>query len=320
MKEGNTLSKIEEAKDILVALGLPKQQQNEISALTLLSLCEIEETTPWSEASRRGKTITKDIMKFIADKYGKEYAPNTRETFRRQVLHQFIQAKISDYNPFIKNPATNSPKSHYAISEEALFVIKAYGTPEMDERVDRFIAKNGTLTRQYEGGRSHRQLRKKIGVLVDNKQIMLSPGKHNVVQKAVIEEFLPRFVRESDVLYLGDTDQKGLFLRRDALGKTGVEISEHDKLPDIIVHDTIRDCLFLFEVVTSHGPVTPKRIIELEELFSKSKKKRIYISAFPDLNTYRAFIREIAWETEVWIAEIPDHMLHYNGDHFLIPR
>ncbi|MFS2517149.1 MULTISPECIES: BsuBI/PstI family type II restriction endonuclease [Parabacteroides] len=29
---------------------------------------------------------------------------------------------------------------------------------------------------------------------------------------------------------------------------------------------------------------------------------------------------DIAWETEVWIAENPGHMIHFNGDRFIGPR
>ena len=28
----------------------------------------------------------------------------------------------------------------------------------------------------------------------------------------------------------------------------------------------------------------------------------------------------INWDTEVWIAELPEHMIHLNGDQFMGPR
>ena len=109
--------KIEEAQEILKALGLPIAQQNEMSALTLLALCNTKEVDSWAKASRQSLGVTKGIMSFVAENYGKPYAPNTRETFRRQVLHQFVQGRIADYNPDEPDLPVNSPRAHYAISE-----------------------------------------------------------------------------------------------------------------------------------------------------------------------------------------------------------
>jgi type II restriction enzyme len=120
------MGKIEEARIILQDLGMPKSQQNDISALTLLALCSIKYNSSWSDAYRSSQTVTKGIMNFIKKEYQKDYAPNTRETFRRQVLHQFVQGEIADYNPDDPNLPTNSPNAHYAITNQALEVVKNY--------------------------------------------------------------------------------------------------------------------------------------------------------------------------------------------------
>ena len=96
--------------------------------------------------------------------------------------------------------------------------------------------------------------------------------------------------------------------------------SEHDKLPDVELYDEKRQWLFLIEAVTSHGPMTPKRVVELGKMFARCKAGCIYVSAFPDFAEFRKHLKHIAWETEVWIAEIPDHLIHFNGDRFLGPR
>lgn len=93
------MRKIQEAQKILKSLGLPPAQQNEMSALTLLALCNLGKNDPWTNAQKKSTTVSKGIMNFVKDKYGRRYAANTRETFRRQVLHQFVQARIADYNP-----------------------------------------------------------------------------------------------------------------------------------------------------------------------------------------------------------------------------
>jgi len=142
----------------------------------------------------------------------------------------------------------------------------------------------------------------------------------NTVQKAVIENFGARFAPDSRLLYLGDTVQKNLRIDADRLTQLHVPITEHNKLPDVILFDEERNWLFLIEVVTSHGPMSPKRVFELEQILSDCPAGIVYVSAFPDMAQFRRHLRNIAWETEVWIAEISDHLIHYNGDRFLGPR
>lgn len=310
------MSKIEEAQEILKALGLPTAQQNEMSALTLLALCGITENDNWTEAFRQSLGVTKGIMNFVTDTYDRNYAPNTRETFRRQVLHQFVQGRIADYNPDEPDLPVNSPKAHYAVSDAALFVIQKYGTPEWESAVADFKKNVVILTEAYEKERSLTL----IPVTVEGEKFKLSAGKHNEVQAAVIEQFAPRFASGGKVLYLGDTANKDLFVDREELEKIGISITEHSKLPDIVIYDKPKEWLFLIEVVTSHGPVSPKRILELEDFLKESKVGKIYITAFPDKSEFRKHVADIAWETEVWIADNPDHMIHFNGDKFIGPR
>ncbi|MEK7829735.1 MAG: restriction endonuclease, partial [Acidobacteriota bacterium] len=148
------MPKIEEAQTILKSLGLPPAQQNEMSALTLLALCGLKPGDSWKQAQRCSATITKDIMAFVAREYGKQYAPNTRETFRRQVLHQFVQAGIADYNPDAPQLPTNSPRAHYAISEAAIAVVKTYGTRNWKAATNKFIAQQGSLLTVYQKNRA----------------------------------------------------------------------------------------------------------------------------------------------------------------------
>jgi hypothetical protein len=310
------MSKTEDAREILKALGLPTAQQNEMSALTLLALCGIKETDKWSDAYRQSLGVTKGIMSFVADAYGKSYAPNTRETFRRQVLHQFVLGRIADYNPDEPDLPVNSPNAHYAVSDIALSVIQKYGTVEWQSAVSDFKEQAVTLAKAYEKKRSMTL----IPVTVEGEKIKLSAGKHNEVQAAVIEQFAPRFASGAKILYLGDTANKDLYVDKDGLKKIGIPITEHSKLPDIVIYDEPKEWLFLVEVVTSHGPVSPKRILELEDFLKDSKVGKIYVTAFPDKSEFRKHIADIAWETEVWIADNPDHMIHFNGDKFIGPR
>lgn len=139
----------------------------------------------------------------------------------------------------------------------------------------------------------------------------------NQLQIAVIEQFGPRYAPGATVLYMGDAANKFVIFEQESLERLGVPITTHDKLPDIILYDEARNWLYLIEAVTSHGSVSHKRKFELEQLLQGSHVKRIYITAFLTFTQYNHHCLNIAWETTVWIAEVPEHMIHYNGDRFL---
>ncbi len=288
-----------------------------MSALTLLALCNIKETDNWTNAQKVSLGVSKGIMTFMQDYYQRDYAPNTRETVRRQVLHQFVQAGIADYNPDIPNLPVNSPRAHYAISVLALETIKTYGTTDWNKSANKFKKEIGELTKIYRKSRDIEKIPLKIS---KNKTLLLSPGKHNEVQAAIIEQFAPRFAKGSKLLYVGDTEKKDLFIDKAVLKKIGIPIDKHSKLPDVVLFDKDKNWLFLIEAVTSHGPISPKRIFELEELLKNCSAGKVYVTAFPDFTEFKKHSKEIAWETEVWIMDMPDHMIHFNGDKFVGPR
>jgi type II restriction enzyme len=311
------MSKLTEAQEILKTLGLPPAQCNEMAALTFLAICNIKENDTWANATRHSLGVTKGIMIFVNDNYNKTYAPNTRETFRRQVLHQFVQARVVDYNPDEPNLPVNSPKAHYALTKAVLKVVKAYGTKKWKKNVDNFISKVGKLSEVY---LKERLLIQVPVQLANGDVIKLSAGKHNEVQAAIVEKFAPRFANGGTLLYLGDTANKDLFVDEKTLKELGIPIDQHSKLPDVVIYDTTRNWLFLIEAVTSHGPVSPKRIIELEEFLKNCNVGKVYVTAFPDMTEFKKHSNNIAWETEVWLMEVPDHMIHFNGDRFMGPR
>lgn len=312
------MSKITEAQEILKALGLPAAQQNEMSALVLLALCSIKEDTPWAKAKRASQRITKEIMAFVNDNYKAEspYAPNTRETFRRQVLHQFVQAFVANYNPDDPTLPVNSPKAHYAITPEALTVVQGYGKAEWKNKVEKFAQETTMLRVKYAAERDlHR-----IPLIIEGNEYYLSPGAHNEVQSAVVEEFAPRFALGGKLLYIGDAEDKDLYVDTAGLEALKLPITEHSKLPDIVISDEKRGWLFLIEVVTSHGPVSAKRVVELEEFTKDCPYGIVYVTAFPNAKEFKKHVDDIAWETEVWLSDTPDHMIHFNGDRFIGPR
>ncbi|MDI6738148.1 MAG: BsuBI/PstI family type II restriction endonuclease [Nanoarchaeota archaeon] len=147
--------------------------------------------------------------------------------------------------------------------------------------------------------------------------IRFSPGEHNELQIDILTYFRIHFCPNSEILYVGDTAHKMLYLNEPLLKQINLEIKKQDILPDIILLNRTTKKLYLIEAVSSHGPVSKKRFIELTEYFSKIEYTKVFVSAFPDFKEFKRHAEDIAWETEVWIAEIPNHMIHFNGDKFL---
>jgi len=307
--------KIKETLEILDTLGFPRQQQNDRSALTLLSLLDLKPEDAWISASDPLMGIT-PMMDFIAMHYGKRYAPKTRETVRRQTVHQFIQAGLIVPNPDKSSRPTNSPKAVYQIGPSALKLLREFKTRNWRKHLREYLHNVETLKKLYEHERDMRRIPVR---LADGKEISLSPGGHNILVKKIIDDFCPLFTPGGRVVYVGDTETKWAYLDSGALEVLGVEIEEHGKMPDVVVHHVEKNWLVLIEAVTSHGPVNPKRRQELKELFTGSKAGIVYVTAFLERKTMIKYLNEISWETEVWIAESPTHLIHFNGERFLGP-
>ena len=307
--------KIDQALAILKAVGLPRGQQNERSALTLLALLDLRPETAWAEAGNPLRGIT-PIMEFMREHYGKRYAPNTRETVRRQSIHQFVQAGIVVANPDEPTRPTNSPKAVYQAEATFLELIRSYETPAWEQNLRTYLTSVETLQQRFAQERVMQQI---PVTLADGTTFTLSPGGQNVLVPAIITEFAPRFTPGAAVLYVGDTSEKLAHFDRQGLAALGVAIEEHGKMPDVVVHYREKNWLVLIEAVTSHGPVNPKRRQELQALFAHSTAPLVFVTAFLNRQAMVRYLGEIAWETEVWVAEAPSHLIHFNGERFLGP-
>lgn len=305
------MGKLEDAKEILKDCGMPVQQQNDISAYTLLTLAEVDPEMDWDKATNSWKRIH-DVLEFASEKYEKTYAENTRETIRKNCMHQFREGAIVEDN----GKATNSPNYRYRITYETLELIQAYNTEAYVERLSAYLKARETLVEKYT---SKKQM-EMMPVKINQEELNFSPGKHNELQKAIIENFAPRFAPNAECLYVGDTIKKDLIKNVEKLSNLGFEITLHDKMPDVVLYCEDKNWIYFIEAVTSVGPMSPQRIIEIEEMTKEVKAGKIYITAFPDFSTYKKFSEELAWETEVWLSELPDHMIHLNGDKFMGPR
>lgn len=314
MKNDNKL--IADAHQILQDLGLPRAQQNERSALCLLALIDLTPNRVWAEAANPLMGIT-PIMDWAREHYKKEYAPNTRETVRRQTMHQFVDAGIALYNP--DNPArpVNSPKAVYQIAPEALSLLRTYGLKTWDDNLNAYLATRETLAARYAKVRNANRIPVTIA---PGKEIQLSPGEHSELIRAIVESFGSQFAPGGYLIYAGDTGDKWGYFDQGLLAKVGVQVDSHGKMPDVVIYDPERDWLLLIESVTSHGPVDGKRHEELAKLFAGSMAGLVYVTAFPNRQIMARYLPEIAWETEVWVADHPTHLIHFNGSRFLGPH
>jgi hypothetical protein len=303
-------NKIKEALQILIDLGVPKGQQNERTALCLLALTDVKKNSQWKDAQNPLIGIT-PMMEFAKVVYQKEYAPNTRETFRRYSMHQLVEAGIALYNPDKTDRPVNSPQTVYRLTPLVLHIVKLFGTDEYTTAVEIYHQKIGALAERYQASREMEMIQ-----VQNAEKLKLSPGKHSQLIKEVIDNFAPRFIPGSRLLYAGDTGNKWGYFDKETFDKIGITIDEHEKMPDCIFYFESKGWLVLVESVTSHGPIDSKRKIELQKLFD-TELVSVYITAFPDRQTFTRFTAEIAWETEVWLADNPSHLIHFNGEKLL---
>lgn len=307
--------RVEDARIALETLGMDAERSNERSALVLLALLRLGPFDAWAEATNP-MLGTRAVMDFIRDTYDKEYAPNTRETIRRFTLHQFVEAGLVVQNADDPKRPVNSPKWNYQVSHEALVVLRSFGTDAWTTSTSSYLADIPGLKARYAAERS---LDRIPLTLQDGTVFSLSPGGQNVLLKAMVEDFCPRFTPGGHVLYVGDAGDKWAFFEQEALASLHVTIDGHGKMPDLVVYLADRNWLVLLEAASSHGPVDSTRQAELARLFSGSTAGLVYVSCFPDRAEFRKYVDKIAWESEVWCADHPTHMIHYNGERFLGP-
>lgn len=308
-------TRVEAVIGILKAIKAPKEQCNERSALTLLALLDLPPNQPWANATdpRRGVT---EIMDWMAANYGKKYAPNTRETVRRFTLHQFIQMGLVLLNSDKPERPPNSPKNVYQIEPSALELIQTFGIDDWARNLVEYVDSMDGKNRLREAARAMNTI---PVTLPDGQTVELSAGGQNVLIKEIVEQFAPRFTPGGHVAYIGDAGEKHLVYDEHCLAELGVTIDRHGKMPDVVIHFRERNWLVLVEAVTSHGPVNMLRHTQLKDLFAGSKAGLVFVTAFLDRQGMREYLPEIAWETEVWVADAPSHLIHFNGERFLGP-
>ncbi len=314
---------VDDALEILEALGVPvadlTARRKEKMAKAFLAVAGLKPGDPWSAAKCDDpghRLKSRDIISWMNAYLGENIADASYDDIRRKDLIFAVQAGVVLKSAGKANASTNDGTRAYALSPEFCEQIRLFGTDKWKSSLKKFMQGRTALIDQLN---RQRELAR-IPVVIAGKEIVFSAGEHNQLQKAIIEKFLPYFGHGARVLYVGDTADKFLHLDTEALEKLNFFTIAHDKLPDVLAYSESKNWLYLIEAVHAANPIDELRKLTLEELAKDCSADIVFVTAFLTRDSFRKFAKDIAWETEVWIADNPEHLIHFNGDKFLGPH
>lgn len=309
---------INEALDILENVGVPITTKSErgLERMAVCFLAVAGVAGNWKKAIKGKPLKTRDVIQIVNKLFQENISPGSYDDIRRKDLKQLVAAGLIINSGNNLSAATNDPTRGYAISSDFHQLIITYGTSNWKKALKLFNKNGASLAEILQ---RKRELEKLPVRLPSGKILELSFGKHNELQKQIIEEFLPRFGSDCEVLYIGDTSNKILFLKKDILRELKFFDLSHDALPDIIAYSHKKNWLYLIEAVYSSGPMSELRVLELKKMLNECTAEIIYVTTFLTKADFKKWILDIAWETEVWTADNKDHLIHFNGHKFLGP-
>ncbi len=306
--------------DILEAIGIPFSQVKsarglEKMAMACLAVGQIKSDFSEALSCDNGKYLkTRDIINFENQHYSESISSGSYDDIRRKDLVLLVEQGIVLNSSSLETQSTNNPARGYALSASFAKLLHSFGTPEWNEELACFIGNTNSLKKELERKRNPDNLPVS---LPDGVRLELSSGEHNSLQKAIVEVFLPIFGMGAEVLYIGDTSNKYLYLQQDRLQELGYFTVGHEELPDIIAYSKRKNLLFLIEAYHSTGQWSEIRLKRIKTKLKDCKANVVFFTAFESMESFRKKASEIAWETEVWVADFPEHLIHFNGYKFL---
>lgn len=310
-----------EAIEVLTILGIPFDNSTwrriERIAMVFLATGQINADTGWKNIKDLHDGInmkTRDIIKYINEFFEENISSGSYDDIRRKDLKLLVIGEIALRAN--ENLARNDSTRGYAINPILTASLQNVGREGWKEKLQEASAKFTTAAEKLD---TTREIEQVPITLPSGLELNLLPGEHNELQKAIIEELLPRYGYGAEVLYIGDTADKFLFMSKDKLKNLHFFELSHGELPDIVAYSEAKNWLYLIEAVHSSGPISESRLLELKRLTKDCIADIVYITAFMDRAKFRTWVKDIAWETEVWIAETPDHLIHFDGSRFLGP-
>jgi len=323
-KSNEATVKIHEMLNILFALELPLHELTnrrlEKMAMSLLAIGNMKPKSSWAaiEGVETGRNLgTKEIIRFINPNFEEKISVGSYDDIRRKDLVWPVQMGLVIKSANNPNADNNDSTRGYALSTDFAELCRKYGTRAFDTAINNF-EKN----EDYIAKLTAKRIVQKIPVsIADGLTLELDDGPHNQIQKAIVEQFLPRFGYGAKLLYLGDASEKILHKFSEEMELLGLNVADRGMLPDIIAFSEEKGWLYLIEAVHSSNPLNPERCIELSRSVLKDCKYGVvFVTAFLNRKSFTKWLSEIAWETEVWLADRPDHMIHFNGDKFMGPH
>lgn len=305
--------------DVFQLIGIPVDNTDrklERMAKACLAVGKIKKDFSEACSFEDGFTRTRDIIAFENEYLGEDISSGSYDDIRRQDLKLLVEAGIIVNSSSTEEQATNNPSRGYGLSTSFANLLHSFGSSRWEILLNEFRKETKSLKEELE---RRRDLQKVPVTLPNGKTIVLSYGEHNNLQKAIIEVFLPLFGFGAEVLYVGDTKDKFLHLEKAELEKIIFFTLEHEELPDVVAYSREKNLLYLIEAYHSTGKWDEIRVRKVKRKLEESgcTANIIFFTAFENKNIFKQKAKDIAWETEVWIADSPEHLVHFNGYKFL---
>lgn len=319
-KQPKTIQLVTAVSEVLEAVGIPLStltpRRSERVAMVLLAVANIRSLDDLSSPKTQNDGVnmkTRDIISFINEHFEENISSGSYDDIRRKDLKLLLLGHIVQRTN--ENLARNDSTRGYALNPRFVLILSKYGTPEWHDSVQLFTSTYASVSELLNRSRDI----KTVPISIDGEILDFSNGEHNDLQKAIIEEFLPRYGYGAEVLYVGDTADKFLYLKQERLDELQFFKLDHGELPDVVAYSKQKNWIYLIEAVHTSGPISETRLIELKRLTQNCTADIVYVTAFLDKRKFRVWVKDIAWETEAWIADSPSHLVHFNGDKFMGP-
>ncbi|MBQ9644734.1 MAG: hypothetical protein IJV24_00050 [Prevotella sp.] len=304
---------------ILEAVGIPIEQEGNRTKVRIaeaaLAVAGIKKSFAEAKSSDDKEFLTtRQIIDYENKHLEGKYSSGSYDDIRRSHLILLTTAGYVVNSSQLDTQSTNNPTRGYAASPAFAQLLRSYGTTEWASELSDFKRKNEELKEMLARKRELERIPVKLPSGVE---VRLSAGEHNELQRDIIQQFLPRFGFGAEVLYLGDTTDKYLIREDEKLKAINFFELEHEELPDVVAYSREKNLLFMIEAVHSFGQMGEIRVKKLKDKLQECTAQLIFVSAFENKKIFRKFSEDIAWESEVWLADNPDHMIHFNGYKFL---
>ncbi len=311
---------LNDAKTILDSIGMPSHLVNPRSVMTLAALAEMYGDKKWRNASEDYHG-THHIVTFINEHYPNKagldktpYAENSRETFRKYNIKPWISAGILEPKAGL---ATNDKDNSYRFTSYFASLIRTYGTEQWEEKLTEYKENHVTYAEYL---KQTKNIERDYITEYGDIKISLKKSAHNKLQLNILQYLIPLVCKEKpELLYIGDATDRNLWQKDERLDELGIHVlSQSGNLPDIIVYDESQKRVIFIEAYHSTGPFTIDRVNAIKSLCACAEgTEAAFITAFDSTAKMLKNYKDIAWDTDIWSADEPTHLVHKNGDKFI---